>query len=137
MYQTVVAVAVAMHLAFVCYVAVGGFLALRWRRTIWLHVSAVLWGVASVVGHVGCPLTGLERWGRDKAGMQALPSEGFIAHYLTGRLYPAGWIGAVQLATFTLVMVSWALYLWLQIFGSRRRDTPVRRADRGASGGVR
>ncbi|EUA44505.1 hypothetical protein I552_4278 [Mycobacterium xenopi 3993] len=31
------------HVAFICYVVVGGFIALRWRRTLWLHIAAVLW----------------------------------------------------------------------------------------------
>lgn len=135
MYQTVVALAVAMHFTFLCYIAVGGFLALRWRHTVWLHVLAVLWGIASVVGHVGCPLTGLERWARSRAGMQALPPEGFIAHYIIGRLYPASWMEAVQLAAFTMVVASWVLYIWLHIFRGRHRE--VQGADRGASGGVR
>ncbi|MDT5229767.1 MAG: hypothetical protein QOI39_267, partial [Mycobacterium sp.] len=40
MYHVVVVVAVVLHFAFLCYVVVGGFVALRWRRTIWLHVPA-------------------------------------------------------------------------------------------------
>jgi len=46
MYHIVVALAVVAHFAFLCYLVVGGFVALRWRRTIWLHVPAVLWGIA-------------------------------------------------------------------------------------------
>ena len=33
------------------YLPSGGFLALRRRRSIWLHVAVVLWGVGSVVLH--------------------------------------------------------------------------------------
>jgi hypothetical protein len=76
MYQVVVALAVVVHVAFLCYVVVGGFVALRWRRTIWLHVPVVLWGIALTTENLDCPLTGLERWGRAKAGMAPLPSEG-------------------------------------------------------------
>jgi hypothetical protein len=112
MYQLLVVLTVIAHCAFICYVIVGGFLALRWRRTLWLHVAAVLWGTASVVGHVGCPLTGLERWARHNGGMPPLPSKGFIAHYITGVLYPVSWAMAVQVAAFALVVVSWALYAW-------------------------
>lgn len=109
MYEVVVGSAIAAHVAFLCYLLVGGFVALRWPRTIWLHLLAVGWGVASTVGHLDCPLTGLERWARAKAGMAPLGSEGFIAHYITGVLYPAGWAGAVQAAGFAIVAVSWAL----------------------------
>lgn len=128
MYESVVAFAVAVHFAFIAYLMIGGFLALRWRRTIWLHAVAVCWGAASAAGHVGCPLTGLERWARAKAGMAPLPSEGFIAHYITGVLYPASWLGAIELALFAVVMASWTLYFW------RTRHRDVARAGRRSPG---
>lgn len=112
MYEMLVALAVAVHFAFIAYLVVGGFVALRWPRTIWLHVPAVLWGAAITAAHLDCPLTGVERWGRAKAGMPALPPQGFIAHYITGVCYPAGWAGAVQLVVFGVVAASWVLFWW-------------------------
>lgn len=64
MYQIVVVLAVIAHFAFMGYLVVGGFLALRWRRTFWLHVPTAVWGVAIITGHLDCPLTWLERWAR-------------------------------------------------------------------------
>jgi hypothetical protein len=110
MYQVVVALAVVMHFAFLGYLAVGGFVALRWRHTIWLHVPVVLWGIALTVEHLDCPLTWLERWGRAKAGMAPLPAEGFIAHYIAGVLYPVSWAGSVPVVVFAVVTASWVLY---------------------------
>ena len=72
MYQVAVALvvlAVVVHFGFLCYLVVGGFLALRWRRTIWLHLVAALWGIAITTEHLDCPLTWLERWSRAKAGI--------------------------------------------------------------------
>jgi Protein of Unknown function (DUF2784) len=112
MYHLVVVAVVVVHFAFLGYLIVGGFVALRWRRTIWLHVPTVLWGIDITVGHLDCPLTWLERWGREKAGMAPLPQEGFIAHYVIGVLYPANLAGSVPIAVFVLVAVSWALYVW-------------------------
>ncbi|HYB34682.1 MAG TPA: DUF2784 domain-containing protein [Mycobacterium sp.] len=131
MYEIVVALTVAMHFAFLGYLVVGGFLALRWRRTIWLHVPVVIWGIVTVVEHLDCPLTWLERWARAKAGMPPLP-QGFIAHYITGVIYPASWAGAVQVVTFAMVALAWTLYLWR----GRRRDAAVHQADRGAPDGA-
>ena len=88
MYHIVVALAVVAHFAFLCYLIVGGFLALRWRRTIWLHVPAALWGIAITAARVDCPLTSLERWSRAKAGMAPLPSDGFIATTSAGCFTP-------------------------------------------------
>jgi hypothetical protein len=115
MYQLLVilvAGAMIVHFAFLCYLVVGGFVALHWRRTIWMHVPAALWGIAITTGHFDCPLTVVERWGRTKAGMAPLPPEGFIAHYIDGVLYPANWAGAVPAVVLALVAASWVLYGW-------------------------
>src|SRR5208337_2920068 len=110
MSETVVGLIVASHFAFIAYVVVGGFIALRWRRTMWLHVPAVIWGIAIATKRVDCPLTWAERWARQSAGMAPLPRGGFIAHYMTGTIYPEGWLLGVQLASFALVAGSWAVY---------------------------
>jgi len=109
-YTVLVWLVVAAHFAFLIYLPCGGFLALRWRRTIWLHVPVVLWGIASVILHLGCPLTALERWARIQAGMVPLGSAGFIDHYITGVVYPSGATGYVQLGVFLAVTVSWVAY---------------------------
>jgi hypothetical protein len=110
LYIIVVAAVVAAHFAFIGYLVVGGFLALRWPRTIWLHIVTVMWGFGSVALHLLCPLTSLERWGREHAGMAPLPSAGFIDHYITGVLYPVGLVGVVEAVVFTIVVVSWGLF---------------------------
>ena len=111
MYATVVGLIVALHLAFIAYVVFGGFVALRWRRTMWLHVPAVIWGVGIATNRLDCPFTWAERWARRKAGMAPLPPDGFIAHYVTGVVYPVGWVVGVQLVSFAVVALSWVLYL--------------------------
>jgi hypothetical protein len=122
MYEIVLALIVALHFAFIGYVVIGGFLALRWRRTIWLHAPAVIWGIGISTKSVDCPLTWVERWARARAGMAPLPPEGFIAHYITGVIFPISWVGGIQLVAFMLVTVSWALYLWPDISRRRQRD---------------
>ena len=109
-YTALVGLTVAAHFAFLIYLPIGGFLALRWRRSIWVHVAVVLWGLGSVALHLWCPRTALEQWARPRAGMAPLGSAGFIDHYLTGVVYPAGETGYVQAGAFTAVVVSWVLY---------------------------
>lgn len=100
----------AAHFAFLVYLPSGGFLALRWRRSIWLHLAAVLWALASVAVGLWCPLTALEQWARGGAGMAPLSSAGFIDHYITGVVYPAAATGLVQAAVLAAVLVSWLGY---------------------------
>jgi Protein of Unknown function (DUF2784) len=126
MYQSVVVLVVALHFAFIGYVVVGGFLALRWQRTIWLHIAAVIWGIAIAANRVDCPLTWLERWARARAGMAPLPPGGFIARYITGVIYPAGWVVGVQLVSFAVVALSWALFFRRRV-NRRRHDRAITR----------
>ncbi|NKS65061.1 DUF2784 family protein [Rhodococcus hoagii] len=112
---------VLVHLAFLGYVVAGGFVAWRWRRTIWLHVAAVAWGFATVLVGFDCPLTHLENWARREAGEQQLPSDGFIAHYLTGVLYPTDALDVVRALVALCVVASWIGFVALRHRGSGRR----------------
>lgn len=123
-YRILVDATVLVHLAFLGYVVVGGFLAWRWRRTIWLHVAAVLWGFSTVLVGIDCPLTHLENWAREKAGEQQLPSEGFIAHYLTGVIYPTNAVDLVRALVAACVLASWIGFVLLRHHDSRR-SAPV------------
>ena len=51
--------------------------------------------------------------------MAALPSDGFIAHYITGVLYPADAAGVVEGVVFAVVIVSWGLFAYAVV---RRRQ---------------
>ncbi|MEE4025795.1 DUF2784 domain-containing protein [Gordonia sp. PKS22-38] len=126
MYNVVVGIAVALHLLFVGYLIVGGWIALRFPRTIWPHLLTVGWAVVMVTSVVECPLTWLERRARDAAGMAALPAEGFIDHYLTGVLYPDTAMVAAQVTVFAVVISSWAAF-WVRRKPIARTATPATR----------
>ncbi|QIS12056.1 DUF2784 domain-containing protein [Nocardia arthritidis] len=104
----------AVHFAFVAYVVVGGFVAWRWPRTIWLHLLAFGWGFSTVLFGLECPLTYLESWARRRAGEAGLPPSGFIAHYITGVLYPERALGLIRVLVALVVAASWVGYLWLR-----------------------
>ncbi|MFE3445623.1 DUF2784 domain-containing protein [Nocardia sp. NPDC059180] len=110
-----------VHFTFIAYVVVGGFLAWRWPRTIWLHLLAFSWGFGGIVIGYDCPLTHLENWARRSAGEAGLPPSGFIDHYLTGVIYPETALGLVRALVAVCVVVSWAGYVWLL----RRRNDPT------------
>ncbi|CAM2766186.1 DUF2784 domain-containing protein [Skermania piniformis] len=117
LYRLLADATVLLHLAFVTYVVVGGFLAWRWRRTIGWHLAAAGWGILAVGVGITCPLTLLENWARHRAGQAGLPPSGFIDHYLTGVIYPEHALGLVRLLVLTAILGSWLGYLLL---GRRR-----------------
>ena len=56
-----------LHLAFIAFVVLGGFVVLRFHALAWIHLPAVAWAVATSLLLV-CPLTPLEnRCGRSAA----------------------------------------------------------------------
>jgi hypothetical protein len=106
-YSAAVALTVGTHFAYLIYLPSGGFLALRWPRTIRLHVLAVVWGIGVVWLHFPCPLTSLEQWARTRAEMDPLPAGGFIDRYAAGVLYPSNRTGVAQALAFFAAAVSW------------------------------
>lgn len=120
LYRVLADATVVVHLVFLGYVAAGGFLAWRWRRTIWVHVLAVAWGFGTVLIGFDCPLTYLENWARVRGGEARLPPSGFIAHYLTGVVYPEHAVNLMRGLVAACVLVSWAGYVQLH----RRGDRP-------------
>jgi hypothetical protein len=126
-YGTVVVLTAGAHFAFIAYMVTGGFLALRWPKTIWLHVPVVIWGVAIEALDFVCPLTWLERWARAKAGMAPMPVDGFIDFYLTGVVYPADAANLVLALALLTVLASWVLFA----LARRRRMSAARVAADG------
>lgn len=103
------------HLAFVLFVVFGGLLALRWPPIAWVHIPVALYGAAiEFLGFV-CPLTPLENSLR-RAGGEAGYAGGFIDHYITAAIYPAGLTRAIQLCLgIAVLMLNGAIYFfWLR-----------------------
>jgi len=99
-----------VHLAYLAFIPVGGMLAVRWRRLLWPHLAAVTIGVLSITVGFDCPLTSWEQSLRLRGG-QRPSSDGFVAHYLTGTIYPHGYAWVVQLVFAICVVASYALIL--------------------------
>ena len=95
-----------IHFGFLVFLAVGGFLACRFRWVIVLHVAAACWASVSVLVGVECPLTAWEDELGRRGGGQGLPN-GFIDTYLTGVVYPDEHLRVVQLLLAVLVVLSW------------------------------
>ena len=121
-YGVLADLALLLHALFLLYLVLGGFLAWRWPRTIWLHLAVAAWGLGAVVIGYDCPLTGIENWARRRAGQDTLDRGGFIEHYLTGVVYPVEHVVLVQVLAATVVAASW-FGLWRR--RRSRRRTPA------------
>ena len=103
---------VLVHAGFVLFVILGGALVLRQPRFAWLHLPAVAWGVWVELYGAVCPLTPLENAWRAQSGSVTYAG-GFIEHYVTAALYPAGLSRGVQLALgLGLLALNLGLYAW-------------------------
>jgi hypothetical protein len=99
---------VLIHLAFIVFATLGGFLTWKWPRLVYVHLPALAW--ATWIGVTGdlCPLTPLENHLRVLAGQEGYEG-GFIEYYILPVLYPVGltretqWILAAVLVAFNIV----------------------------------
>jgi hypothetical protein len=104
---------VLLHFAFIVFVVGGALLLLHSRWWALLHVPAFAWGAWIEFKGWICPLTPLENALRAKAG-QGGYAGGFIEHYLTRLIYPAGLSPRVQVAIGAFVLLlNFVLYWWI------------------------
>lgn len=85
-----------LHLGFVLFVVLGGFLVWRYPRLVWLHLPAAAWGASIEFAGWTCPLTPLENRLRHLAGGEGY-AESFVAHYLLPLIYPAALTREIQI----------------------------------------
>ncbi len=94
----------ALHALFVVFVVLGGLLALRWRRAVFVHVPCALWGAWVALAGWICPLTPLEVVLRQQAGEGGYTG-GFLERYLVPILYPGDLTRGIQIGLGVVVLV--------------------------------
>jgi len=112
---------VIVHVAFVVFVVLGGFLVLRWPQLMWLHLPALAWGVLIEYADWICPLTPLENALRHRAGLPAYSGD-FIGEHVLPLLYPEQLTRTTQLWLGTVALVINAIIYWRVI---RIRSQPT------------
>ena len=103
-----------LHLAFIVFVVLGGWLVLRNARFIWIHLPAVAWGAFIELSGRVCPLTPLENQLRIASGSAGY-SGGFIERYLIPVVYPSGLDRPVQIALGLVVILVNAVFYGLLV----------------------
>ncbi|MBW1697495.1 MAG: DUF2784 domain-containing protein [Deltaproteobacteria bacterium] len=97
-----------IHFAFALFAAIGGLFALRWPKTAWFHLPAVLWVGFIEFSGWPCPLTYLEKWLQINGATQ-----GYMAQFILPILYPANLTRGIQILLGTLVIVTNAFIYWV------------------------
>lgn len=109
-----------VHLGFVAFVVAGGLLVLRWPQLAWVHAPAAIWGILIEYAGFVCPLTPLEVALRQRGGEIGYAG-GFIEHYVTAILYPAGLTRGIQIALGSFALVINLAVYWQVAARWRRR----------------
>jgi hypothetical protein len=121
LYRCLADAVVLVHFSFVAFVVAGGLIVLRWPRAAWLHVPAIVWGVAVEWSGAICPLTPLEgmlrRWGGEPGY-----DGGFVEHTVLPLLYPAALTRGVQIVLGALV-VAVNTVVYAAVFAARATRT--------------
>lgn len=107
MLRVVADAVVVVHFGFILFVAVGALLAWRWPRLAWAHLPALAWGVGSVTIGFPCPLTGLEKAARRRAGGGY--EGGFVDRYVEGVVYPEHYTSLLRALAAVLVVAGYAV----------------------------
>jgi len=128
-YAVLASLTVALHVAFIAFVVLGGLMVARRPRLALLHLPAVAWGAFVEFSGRVCPLTPLENRWRALAGAAGYP-EGFVEHYLLSVMYPAALTPATQYLLGTLVLaVNVGAYVFLWQRARRRSGRPRASSD--------
>jgi hypothetical protein len=118
-YRSLADLVLVVHLAFVVFVVVGGFLVLRWRWVALLHIPAAIWGILIEYAGWICPLTPLENFLRQRAGQPGY-SGSFLEHYILPVLYPGALTRTTQIVLGSLALLVNLIAYGLVIARSKR-----------------
>ncbi len=123
-YRTLADAVVVFHFGFVLFVVLGGAVVLRWRRAAFVHLPCAAWGALIEFGGWICPLTPLEHHLRN-LGHEPGYAGGFVEHYITRVMYPAGLTREMQIAIGVFVIAINLLFYWLAFGRARRRRAKI------------
>jgi uncharacterized protein YneF (UPF0154 family) len=123
LYRAAADAVLLLHLAFVVFVVLGGFLVLRWPNLAWAHLPAVAWGALVEFSGWICPLTPLEVALRQAVGDAAYTGD-FVEHYIVALLYPESLTRDLQVALgIAVVLLNGVIYGALLRRQQRRQRT--------------
>lgn len=111
-------VVMVFHGVMLLFFVIGGFLAWKWFKLVWISLGIAVWNLTIVLLDFGCPVTATEKALRRRGG-ESVYEGGYINHYLDGRIWPEGATPVAEKVGFAILVVS---YAGLFVVRRRRRS---------------
>ena len=109
LYSALATAVLFLHALFIVWVVFGAVLTRSRPVLRWLHMASLIWGILTELLPWPCPLTLLENWLEEKAGVEPYQS-GFLLHYLDKLVYPN--ISATALTVAGVIVCAFNLGLY-------------------------
>jgi len=121
MYLLAAQITLILHFIFILFVCFGALLLIFRVKIFFFHLPAVIWGVYLELTSSICPLTHLENYFLEMAGLSVYP-EGFIEKYIFKTIYPLGLTNKIQLLIAILLIVINCLF-YICVFKNYNRES--------------
>jgi|ERR1035438_2758505 hypothetical protein len=108
-YSALASAVLFLHALFIVWVVFGALLTRSRPILRWLHIVSLIWGIVTELLPWPCPLTLLENWWEQKAGVEPYQG-GFLLHYLDKLVYPD--ISATTLTVAGVIVCAFNLALY-------------------------
>jgi hypothetical protein len=115
LYSALAILVLLLHALFILWVVFGALLARSRPVLRWLHIASLVWGILTELLPWPCPLTLLENWAEDKAGIEPYHG-GFLLHYLDKLVYPDVSATVLKAAGVVVCVLNLAFYgrqIWI------------------------
>ena len=110
MYEFFANLTLITHFIFIVFVVFGGLIFFIFSKIIFIHLTALIWGIYIQFTNSICPLTYLENWFLYKGGLTTY-SGNFINNYLYSIIYPEGLTSDTQIYLgITLISINILIY---------------------------
>lgn len=109
-------VVLILHLLFIGWVLLGWLLTRQRPGLRWAHITSLLYGIVIETGPWPCPLTLLENYFLERAGI-APYREPFLVHYLEAVVYPD--VSPVLLTWCAVAVCGFILIIYVRRFCRR------------------
>jgi hypothetical protein len=87
LYSALATAVLSLHALFIVWVVFGAVVTRSRPILRWLHIVSLIWGILTELMPWPCPLTLLENWLEQKAGVDPYQG-GFLLHYMDKLVYP-------------------------------------------------